>query len=437
MKHILFVVLTVLGLGEAAAQLPSKGPDIHLGVTSCGGSTCHGATQPVRGSQVLQNEYLIWQRQDKHAKAYAVLLEPRSQRIAKNLGLPNAHEAKVCLDCHSDNVAENLRGRQFQLSDGVGCEGCHGGGQRWLGAHVAGITPTPELQKLGMYATEDPVARAELCLSCHLGDETKFVTHRIMGAGHPRLAFELDTFTEIQPAHYQLDDDYRKRKTVASGVQIWAVGQAMAVSRTMAGLADNSRRMAGAFPELTFYDCHSCHHPMSNLRWQAREGTGLGPGMIRFNDANLLMLRLLARRLAPEEGNALTTQMRALHAAMAEGRGDAGAVAREVKAVADRLVQRFARHSFAPEDMRALLGAVVADGRRGQFNDYGGAEQATMALASLAQALRRIGGATDAQYNELRSAIEQCYAATAKDEAYDPAAFARALEGVERAVPRS
>lgn len=437
MRHILFVALMAFGLGEAAAQgLPSKGPDIHLGVTSCGGSTCHGATQPVRGSQVLQNEYLIWQRQDKHAKAYAVLLEPRSQRIAKNLGLPNAHEAKVCLDCHADNVAENLRGRQFQVSDGVGCEGCHGGGQRWLGAHISGVTPTPELQKLGMYATEDPVARAELCLSCHLGDETKFVTHRIMGAGHPRLAFELDTFTEIQPAHYQLDDDYKKRKTVASGVQTWAVGQAMAVGRTMTALADNSRRMAGAFPELTFYDCHSCHHPMSNLRWQRRESTGLGPGVIRFNDANLLMLRLLARRLAPEEGQALATQLRALHVAMSEGRGDTVAVAREVKAVADRLVQRFARHSFGPDDMRALMTAVVTDGRQGQFNDYGGAEQATMALASLAQALLRSGGATEAQYNELKAAIEQCYAATAKDEAYDPAVFARALQGVERAVPR-
>lgn len=438
MRRILLVVLAALGLGEAAAQTPpSPGPDIHLGVTSCGGSTCHGATQPVRGSQVLQNEYLIWQRQDKHAKAYAVLLEPRSQRIARNLGLPDAHTAKICLDCHADNVAENLRGRQFQISDGVGCESCHGGGQRWLGAHVAGVVPTAELQKLGMFPTEDPVARAGLCLSCHLGDETRFVTHRIMGAGHPRLAFELDTFTEIQPAHYQVDDDYRRRKTVASGVQTWAVGQAMAVGRTMTLLADANRRTAGAFPELSFYDCHACHHPMSNLRWQARDSTGLAPGVIRFNDANLLMLRLLARRLAPEDGQALATRLRALHGAMSEGRGDPAAIAREIKAVSDRLVQRFARHAFGPEDMRALMAAVVADGRQGQFSDYGGAEQATMALASLAQALRRAGGATEAQYAELKAAIEQCYAATAKDESYDPAVFVRALEGVERAVPRS
>ena len=432
------IALAALGLADAAAQtLPSKGPDMHLGVTSCGGSTCHGATQPVRGSQVLQNEYLIWQRQDKHAKAYAVLLEPRSQRIARNLGLPNAHTAKACLDCHSDNVAAELRGRQFQLSDGVGCEGCHGGGQRWLGPHVAGVSSTAELQKLGLFPTEDPVARAQLCLSCHLGDETKFVTHRLMGAGHPRLSFELDTFTEIQPAHYQADDDYRKRKAVASGVQTWAIGQAMAVSRTMTALADANRRMAGAFPELTFYDCHACHHPTSNLRWQARESVGLGPGMIRFNDANMLMLRLLARRLAPAEGSALTTQLRALHGVMSEGRGDAGAIAREVKAVADRLVQRFAGHAFGTEDMRALLAALIADGREGHFADYGGAEQATMAIASIAQAMRRAGGATEAQHNELKAAIEQCYAATAKDEAYDPAVFARALAAVERALPRS
>lgn len=432
------IALAALGLADAAAQtLPSQGPDMHLGVTSCGGSTCHGATQPVRGSQVLQNEYLIWQRQDKHAKAYAVLLEPRSQRIARNLGLPNAHTAKACLDCHSDNVAAELRGRQFQLSDGVGCEGCHGGGQRWLGPHVAGVSSTAELQKLGLFPTEDPVARAQLCLSCHLGDETKFVTHRLMGAGHPRLSFELDTFTEIQPAHYQADDDYRKRKAVASGVQTWAIGQAMAVSRTMTALADANRRMAGAFPELTFYDCHACHHPTSNLRWQARESVGLGPGMIRFNDANMLMLRLLARRLAPAEGSALTTQLRALHGAMSEGRGDAGAIAREVKAVADSLVQRFAGHAFGTEDMRALLAALIADGREGHFADYGGAEQATMAIASIAQAMRRAGGATEAQHNELKAAIEQCYAATAKDEAYDPAVFARALAAVERALPRS
>jgi len=33
-----------------------------------------------------------------------------------------------------------------------------------------------------------------------------------MGAGHSRLAFELDTFTILQPAHFRVDEDYIERK---------------------------------------------------------------------------------------------------------------------------------------------------------------------------------------------------------------------------------
>jgi hypothetical protein len=61
-----------------------------------------------------------------------------------------------------------------------------------------------------MYPTEQPEVRAKLCLSCHFGTEDKFATHRIMGAGHPRISFELDTFTEIQPAHFRVDEDYKE-----------------------------------------------------------------------------------------------------------------------------------------------------------------------------------------------------------------------------------
>ena len=49
--------------------------------------------------------------------------------------------------------------------------------------------------------------RAGLCLSCHFGNQEKFVTHRMMGAGHPRMSFELDTFTQLQPAHFVVDED--------------------------------------------------------------------------------------------------------------------------------------------------------------------------------------------------------------------------------------
>ena len=244
----------------AGTVLPQNASDIHLGVTSCAGSTCHGATTPWAGSTVLQNEYMTWEQYDPHSKAYSVLMNKTSKKIAANLGIGKAHEAKICLDCHADNVSENKRGRVFQISDGVGCEACHGGGQRWLGLHVSGVGTHEDNVKAGLYPTEDPVKRAELCISCHFGDETKFVTHRIMGAGHPRMSFELDTFTAIQPAHYKIDSDYRKRKKVANGIQTWAIGQAMSLERRMDAVLDPKRNRDGLFPELVLFDCQACHH---------------------------------------------------------------------------------------------------------------------------------------------------------------------------------
>ena len=197
---------------------PSIAQDVHLGVKSCGSSGCHGQVAS-SSSPVLLNEYVTWQKYDKHARAYQVLLEPRSQHIAKNLGLKNAHEAKECLDCHADNVPEKQRGPQFVLADGVGCEACHGPGSApWMGLHIGGSAHDVNVQN-GLLPLEDPVVRAEMCLDCHLGNSNQFATHRIMGAGHPRISFEVDSFTDFQPAHYVIDDDYRKRKKVVDGVK--------------------------------------------------------------------------------------------------------------------------------------------------------------------------------------------------------------------------
>ena len=36
--------------------------------------------------------------------------------------------------------------------------------------------------------TDDMIERTRLCLSCHYGTTEQFVTHEIMGAGHPRIS---------------------------------------------------------------------------------------------------------------------------------------------------------------------------------------------------------------------------------------------------------
>ena len=438
-------IALVLGMllcfaARGAAQTAAAPVDVHLGVGTCAGSTCHGAaSQTKRTSNVPQNEYLIWQRYDKHARAFTALQSPLGERIAANLGLGPAEKADSCLDCHADNVAPEARGVQFHLSDGVGCEACHGGSLPWLGAHASGLTPQAELTRedgpYRLYPTELPVQRARLCLSCHEGDDRRFITHKVMGAGHPRLSFELQTYTQIQPAHFVIDDKYRARKVAAQGVQVWAVGQAMALERLVTELAEPRHQGGGVFPELVFFDCQACHHTTTQLRWQRRASTGLGPGLPHFNDANAVMLRAIAARVAPEQARALESDVRALHQALSAGIGRPAPIAQRIATTAQQLGNLLAGHTFSNADMRAMMIALAQVSQTSDASDYAAAEQATMAFASIIYTLNMEGAVDAAQYGRMRAALEGCYSATRVQDSYDPGAFAAAARAIEQAAP--
>lgn len=436
---VLFILpafLLALGTGpdvtsSANAQTPQYGQDLHIGVTSCAGSTCHGATSPWENSTVLQNEYVTWSQKDEHSKAYSKLLNEESKRIAANLGLPNAHEADLCLDCHADNAPKDKRGRFFQISDGVACESCHGGAERYLGIHISGAANHQDNLNAGMYPTEDPVKRAELCLSCHFGEDKKFVTHRIMGAGHPRMSFELDTFTAIQPAHFEIDNDYRKRKAVANGVRTWAIGQAIALKRRVDTAADPKRGWDGLFPELVLFDCQACHHPLTAPTWQPRPSTGLPSGVVRFDDSNALMLGIIADHVDSELGATLKRQMKDLHASTLQGLEAYKTAANALKETADGLVAKFSTHAFGKDDIAAMMKGVLAQAAAAEFSDYAGAEQATMALSAIAAAAR------DAGMTELADGIDtplaKAYAALDKYDGWDHPGFQAAIAEIKSA----
>src|SRR4029079_7873787 len=112
-----------------------------------------------------------------------------------------------------------------------------------------------------LYPTSDPVAQARLCLSCHFGNSDKFVTHRMMGAGHPRMSFELETFAQTQPPHFVIDADWQKRKREWDGVRVWAIGQALAAGETLDVLLHPPRRRRRALPEAGGFDFHTAHTP--------------------------------------------------------------------------------------------------------------------------------------------------------------------------------
>jgi hypothetical protein len=424
------------------AQLPDQSAERHLGVTSCAGSPCHGTASATKKKLgVVQNEYLIWQRYDKHAIAYTALQTPLGRRIAANLNIGPAERAPMCLTCHSDNVPFDRQGVQFQLSDGVGCEACHGGSEKWLGPHASGrVKHTDLVRDYGLYPTDRPQARARLCLGCHVGDAAHPITHTIMGAGHPRLPFEVQTFVHIEPAHYVIDDVYRSRKVVAPGVQFWAVGQALALQKLATGIAERGKR-EGVFPELVFFDCQSCHHGIeaktTALRWQARASSGLGPGLPHFNDSNGIMLRVIPAHVAPDTMRALAGDVRALHQALSNGAGRPADIAARVAHDASDLADTLADYDFSHADMRAMLGNLAALARQGETTDYAAGEQATMAFAAIIDTLNVDHAVDGEQYAALRAGLERCYAATQAPERYDPAAFAAAAGAVAAAWPAS
>jgi hypothetical protein len=404
----------------------------HLGVASCANSVCHGATEVSAKAKVQMNEFAVWQEFDPHAKAYQTLLTAESQAIAKKLGLGAAEQAGVCLDCHADNVPAAQRGEKFQIEDGVGCEACHGGADPWIASHVeAGHADN---LAAGLFPTEDPVQRSALCLSCHAGSRDRMITHRIMGAGHPRLSFELDTFTWLHP-HYTVDDDYEQRKGRYDGVRDWGVGQASAAINALDILLDPKAGWHGIFPELVLFDCHACHRPMSGKAWGPRQGTGLGPGVVRLNDANLVMFRhVLAAVDAGAAKQALDFNRR-LHQATTIDRDQTFAVARALREQLVRWRDATRATEFPAESLGLILGSLVADAERGEFRDYAAAEQAAMAVQSVVVAFEGAGLLDEAAAKRLQERVDALYATIENDERWSMTKFTEALRAARAAAP--
>jgi len=402
----------------------------HLGVASCSSSVCHGSVTPTKTYDVLLNEYVTWSHEDAHSKAYSVLTTPRARSMAAKLGLPNAATARICLDCHADNVGPEKRGPKFSLTDGVGCEACHGGSERWITTHTSRKATYTENIAKGMYPTANLHERATLCLSCHYGTADKFATHRIMAAGHPRLSFELDTFQAIEPAHYRVDADYEHRKPSYSRTQTWAYGQLAAATAELMALQGNRLDNNATFPELALFNCYACH--MSSMRrydWSHRLLTlSIEPGQVPINDGHLRMAYVIARRLDPAGAPAMLKMSQSLIASGPAGRTAIVARARDLGGVITRLRDRAATYQWSRTDQQQLLNMVVALGVEGEFHDYIGAEQAVMAIDGL---LIDLGWS-----NEHRTRLDGLYRLTRNDEGYTPEAFITAMRDLQSALDR-
>ena len=439
-------VAAVLGLAASYPASVAIGNPTFEGVASCAGSTCHGRAEG-NGAVVRQDEIATWQEPSSqsgaHSRAYAVLAGRRGQQIAASLGLGAATQAPACLGCHATYAPPAQRGAKFTLSDGVGCESCHGpSGGGWLAEHYALPATHASNVAAGLTPLDNPKARANVCLDCHYGSSKpgQFVTHEMMAAGHPRISFELDLFSALQQ-HHDVDGDYTARKGSPDAVRFWAVGQAEAVRRATTLFAQPKFAMQGAFPQFTFYDCHSCHRtitdgPQRKLTFETNPARPIPFGSPPFNDENIIMLSSVAGALVPGEARAFQAASRDFHTAMGANPAEARAAAQALAARAGTLSDVLSGRAYANADAFRVIATIAGEATAPRFTDYAGSVQAVMGIDTLLNALVREGRVTTGAAAGIRADLARAYIAVDEPNAYRPADFRAALKSAANAIGR-
>ena len=439
------VLVLVLRPSGAQATAQNRSGTAYVGVATCGGTTCHGRSE-ADGKIVRQDELMIWQDESSpsgaHSRAWRVLANPRSKMIAQKLGIGEATSAPMCLGCHATPAAAGARGGRFQVSDGVGCESCHGPAQGWLASHYAVGSSHAQNVSRGLVPLDNPRARAAQCLDCHFGsaDQGQFVNHRIMAAGHPRIAFELDLFSTLQQ-HHNEDGDYFQRKGRPNNLQLWAIGQAMALERSLSLFSNPQRGTEGMFPEFYFFDCHTCHRRISdNPQFEPtavdNPARPIPEGMPAYNDENMIMLSAAARVVAPSLAGRFDADSRAFHQAIGRDRASAVAAAARLRETARALADAFGRANMGRDQAFAVIEAITSNAVSARFTDYAGSVQAVMATDTLLSALVNSGQINTAAAEAIRADINLAYRAVRDPNAYQPREFRASLGRAASAIRR-
>lgn len=154
---IIFCITSI----ETIAFIPPDGSKHKfVGVAKC--KMCHKKEK--KGLQ-----YEIW-KESGHSKAYDVLATPEAKELAEKNGIIDPQKDSKCLKCHTTghDAPPELKGKKYKLSEGVGCESCHGAGGDYYKSKV---------MKGLRNGTVDPITvgliipNEETCTQCHNADD--------------------------------------------------------------------------------------------------------------------------------------------------------------------------------------------------------------------------------------------------------------------------
>lgn len=289
-KHVEVLTLLLIVTRSTVAQAQPSDPPEMVEAATC--ARCHTTGQKMEDPQlVLHNEFVAWKQLDPHHNAYEILKREQSRKIGEKLyNDPNVLENDKCLSCHATKVEGNP---QKLTEEGVSCVACHGSSHRWIVEHALGDadswmrrTAGDKSSNFGMTDLRNPLIRADLCLSCHIGNEKqgKILTHEMYAAGHPPLAtIDLSDSSRLFPKHWLSANETPYILSLAKEPVLQRDGYHF----DAAGITSANRAIESAFgnmdtqvrefakQELKYdfarYDCTSCHRELkaySSKEWE-------------------------------------------------------------------------------------------------------------------------------------------------------------------------
>jgi hypothetical protein len=222
-----------------------------VGAIGCKSSSCHGGAGPKR------EQYTIWSRQDFHARAFAILTNARSARLAETIGGGEAPSNARCTVCHSpfQVVSQTRLASTVHPDEGVSCESCHGGAGPWLRGHTRTDWTYAMRVTAGIRDLRSLYVRANTCVACHQN-----IDNDLLKAGHPTLVFELDSQSINEPKHWKDDSEW-------DGLRAWLIGQGVALREA----AWRARTDANPAPDM--------HETSVALAWLLARVTAVEPAL--------------------------------------------------------------------------------------------------------------------------------------------------------------
>ncbi len=395
----------------ASLSTSSETASHYVGVTSCAASNCHGGD----GTHGLaRSEYSIWIQDDPHSRAYSTLFDQDSRRMARNLKLKTpAHQATICLNCHSPTAtaarptSEKQVVHTVSLTDGVGCESCHGPAASWLGPHVRFDWKTKsatEKSALGFSDTKNLLTRGRACAQCHVGSAGRDVNHDLIAAGHPRLFFELSAFNANMPHHWNPNDDRRRHSAEpAANVQnspvhshfeatLWAIGQLTTAEAAVNLLAERANPKNPVWPEFTEYECYACHHDLAAPSWrQDRAFLNRRIGSYPWNTWNVALLPVLSPEVVSAEILKPDGALRKLEHELSNVYPDRQAVQSLARQLSDALsnsAENFDTKTVKSKQLAELLTRLASNENKLAAQSWDSATQLYLATVAVHQGLR-------------------------------------------------